>query len=150
MPVAVVTRTLVARPRYVAAFALRSLGVGLQTRRSPGYVAGALRVTAGPVFWTLTVWRDGRAMNRFRDSGAHAAAMPRLAGWADQGTFTAWRTEDDRRPTWSEAEEQLALRPRFTPLDRPDEAHRTATSPSPGGRGVSFSLPAPRQDTVRR
>lgn len=146
MPVAVVTRTVLIKPRYFAPFGVGSIRAGLQARRTPGYLAGVLRVTAEPwlSYWTLTVWRDGRSMTTFRDGGAHAAMMPRMAGWARQTAVTAWRTDDPILPTWEEACRQLARNPRFVELDAPDPDQLRGILSTPR-RGIPIPLPAARR-----
>ncbi|WP_161962381.1 DUF3291 domain-containing protein [Nocardioides speluncae] len=146
MPVAVVTRTVLIKPRYFAPFGIGSIRAGLQARRTPGYLAGALRVTGEPwlSYWTLTVWRDGRSMVAFRDGGAHGALVPRMAGWARQTSVTAWRTEEETLPSWEEASRQMVRRPRFVELHRPDQDHLSGVLPVPR-YGIPIPLPRRRQ-----
>lgn len=145
--VAVVTRTRMARLRHVPAFAWASLRAGLQARRTPGFVTGAMGISPGPVFWTLTVWTDGRAMQAFRDSGAHAEAMPRLAGWASEGAFAAWRLRAPGLPGWDEARRRLVERGCYTRLAAPDGWHRAHVVP-PTRLGVA-KVPLPAARAVR-
>lgn len=143
MSVVVVTRTVMARPKHLAPFAWQSLRVGFQARRSPGYVAGAMRISRGWVFWTLTVWRDGRAMAAFRSSGVHGQVMPRLAGWASEGAFAAWRIPDEQLPSWAQAQDELHRHPSFTALDAPGVAHRAGVVREPVAVGLSVRVPGP-------
>lgn len=146
MPVAVVTRTVMAKPRYAVPFGIGSLRAGLQARRTPGYLAGALRVTGEPwvSYWTLTLWRDGRSMVAFRNGGAHGSLMPRMAGWARQTSVTAWRTDDPGLPTWADACRQMVRNPRFVTLDAPDPDHLRGVLPTPA-HGIPIPLPGRRQ-----
>lgn len=135
MPVVSVTRGRIGRRRHVAPFAWLSLRAGLQARRSPGYLGGSMRVTRGPVFWTVSLWEDGRAMIGFRDSGVHAKSMPYLARWSAAATFATWRT--DRLPAWEEAERELD-RKGYSPLGLTEPVHL-------GARGLTLPLPPPRR-----
>lgn len=146
MPVAVATRTVI-RLRWRARFAWGSVRAAWQARRSPGYLGGSLRVTrGGPVFWTLTLWQDGAAMNAFRESGAHGELMPKMAGWASQVSTTAWKVE--KAPSWPEAIEQMALNPRWIEIARPDAWHREKRLQHPSALGLV--MPLPRRVTLRK
>lgn len=148
MPIAVVTRTRI-RPRFVLRFMWLCLRIGLQARRTEGYVAGAMRLSNGPEFWTLTVWESGRAMQALRNNGVHGEAMPSLARWADEGTTAIWRTEGGARPDWTEAQSRLEASARFTAIDDPSDEHaRAVIRPAPRWSGT-FPVPAPRATNVR-
>lgn len=140
MPLAVATRTLIRR-RWRAKFMWGSLRVALHARRSPGYLGGALRVSRGPVFWTLTVWQDGAAMNGFRTSGEHGELMPKLAVWASQACTTAWRVEG--AASWDETFERMALNARWVEIDRPDHWHRENRMETPSTWGLTVPIPPP-------
>lgn len=144
MSIAVVTRTRITRPRPVAAFASASLRVALDARRSAGFVSGALRITAGPEFWTLTLWEDGRSLHAWATGRVHASAMPRMAGWASDASTSAWPVASRRLPTWQEAESRLLAAPRFTDLDVPSDDHRSGVERPMPRRGLTMPLPAAR------
>lgn len=139
MPLAVATRTVIRR-RWRPQFLWGSLRAALQARRSPGYLGGGLRITRGPVFWTLTLWRDGAAMNAFRASGAHEELLPKMAGWASQAATTAWKVEPD--PTWDEAFERMAGNPRWVEIDRPDQSQNEKRLERPSTWGLTLPVPA--------
>lgn len=141
MPVVVVTRTVIGRPRHVLPFGWRSLRAAWQTRRSPGYLGGRMAVTSGPAFWTVTAWADGRAMTAFRDSGTHADSMPLLYEWASEGAVAVWRTTGPRVPTWAEAVREFAGRRRIVPVTAPSpDQQRGIVRPH---RGPRLPLPIP-------
>lgn len=142
MAIVAVTRTVMARPAYLVPFGRANLRVARQVRRTPGFIAGALGVSVGSVFWTMTMWQDGRAMVAFRDSGAHVDEMPKLAGWSKHGCFTAWQTEETTLPSWAEAHDRLTERAHFVPVTAPDENQRGHVVPAT--RGSVLSLPIRR------
>ena len=96
MPIVVVTRTRMGRPRFIGPFLWLCLRIAVQARRANGYVGGALRLTSGPEFWTLTVWDGGKSMQAFRNRGLHGEVMPLLARWADEGSTAIWRSSIGR------------------------------------------------------
>jgi hypothetical protein len=145
MSLAIATRTVIQRRRQ-AQFLWGSLRAALQARRSPGYLGGALRITRGPVFWTLTQWQDGAAMNAFRTSGVHGLLMPKMAGWASQASTVGWKVERD--PSWDETYEQMARSARRVELAEPDRWHREGQMEPPSRRGLT--LPIPRRLTPPR
>lgn len=139
MPLAVATRTVIYR-RWRLRFMWGSLRAGFQARRSPGYLAGSVRVTAGgPVFWTLTVWQDGAAMNAFRESGAHARFMPKLAVWGSQAAMTAWQVDAD--PSWDEVFVRMARSPRWPEVARPDRWQREKRMERTSRWGLTMPIP---------
>lgn len=141
MPIAVVTRTRMAKLRFVPKFMWLCLRIGLEARRTEGYVAGAVRLSSGPEFWTLTVWESGRAMQAFRNNGAHGEAMPLLARWADEGTTAIWRTEGGARPDWGEVQARLEASARFTAIDAPSpEQSANVVRPAPR---LAAAVPVP-------
>lgn len=140
MALAVATRTVIRR-RHRVRFLWGSLRAAFQARRSPGYLGGALRVARGPVFWTLTLWQDGAAMNAFRASGVHGELIPKMAGWASQACTTAWKVERD--PSWDETFERMAGSARWIELDSPDRWHLENRMESPSTWGLAVPVPRP-------
>lgn len=141
MPVVVVTRMVPSRPRYIAPFLMGSLRSAAQARRSPGYRTGALRVERGPVFWTLTVWQDGRQMVAYRDSGAHGSVTPKMSSWGKEAAFAMWQTNATSLPTWEEAHRRLTERAKFATLDSPTPAHSRQELPPRLRRGFAGPVP---------
>lgn len=144
MPVVVVTRMAPSKPRFIPPFMMGSLRAAAQARRCPGYRAGALRVERGPVFWTLTVWQDGRHMAEYRDSGAHRALTPKMSQWGKEAAFAMWQSDSTALPSWEEAHRRLTERAKFSTLDSPTPAHTRQELP-PGLRpGIVGPIPVPR------
>lgn len=148
MPVAVVTRAVLAQARFTPGFAWGSLLCAVQARRSPGFLAGAMGIAPlEHAFWTLTLWRDGEAMRSFRQSGRHGAWMPRLSGWSSEAAFGAFKVEEARLPSWAEAHAQLLRRTVFAPVDRPSAAQAARVAPDPPRRMLAVPLPLRRGST---
>jgi heme-degrading monooxygenase HmoA len=144
MTLVVATRMKVNRPRDVPAFFRTSMAVARQTRRSPGFRGGSMRVEASRTFWTLSVWEDAAAMSAFRDTGTHRDAIPKLAGWADEALFVAWSQPDGRVPRWSDLRRELPGRPVFADLEHPSEAHLRRDTSAPSRLGLVRGLRAAR------
>lgn len=123
MPVVVATRMKVRRWRDLPAFMRGSLAAARQAERTPGFLAGRVRMEAKRVFWTLTVWQCPDDMVAFRDSGVHAAVAPRLAAWASEGYFGTWESATATAPTWQTVSEMVAESANFAPLPAPTESH---------------------------
>jgi hypothetical protein len=142
MAVAVATRFKVNGIRYLTRFLWGSTVAALQARRSPGFLAGRLRIDSGGAFWTLTLWQSGRDMVGFRDSGAHAVLTPKLAEWASEAVLGVWNT--DALPSWDEVNRRVAEHPRYTAVDDPAPAH-VARHFDPTRRGVVAPIPRVRR-----
>ena len=87
---------------------------------------------AGNVFWTLTVWSDAKAMEKYRTADAHRAAMPKLLNWCDEASLGHWTQDSADVPTWSEAHERMVREGRASKVNHPTARH------------VAHELPAPR------
>lgn len=147
MPVAVATRFKVGGRKHLPRFLKGAIAAALQARRSPGFVAGRLRVDSRGAYWTLTLWESGTAMAGYRDTGAHAQLVPKLAGWAREAVFGVWNTEEASLPSWDEASRHVAENPHFAPLDSPapEQIARRFDAASRWG----LVLPLPRSRTTR-
>lgn len=95
-----------------------------QVRRTDGYLSGALRYDRGLAYWTLTVWRDERALLAYVTSGAHRNAMPKLLDWGDEASTARWEQEDTWLPEWPMAVERMRRNGKALPLRHagPDHA----------------------------
>lgn len=122
MAIVVATRFRTSSNRHLPRFLQGTIAAALQARRSPGFLAGQLRIDPGGAYWTLTLWESGRDMVGFRDSGIHAVLVPRLAEWAGEAVFGVWNTERVL-PSWQEVDRRVAEHPNFPPLDNPSAAH---------------------------
>ena len=102
-----VTRFRLRSLRLLPLFLLHANRTIAQVRRADGFVAGAVQRDADLAFWTMTVWRDERAMRAYGASGAHRKAIPHLADWADEASVARWRQPGDDLPEWPEAVRRL-------------------------------------------
>ena len=144
MPVAVVTRAVMARPRFIPLFIWANLICVIQARRTPGFMNGTLAFSPRRmVFYTLTVWQDGPAMMGFRESGSHVKFVPKLGNWGSEAAAAGWKVADGRLPAWDEAYEALRTQGRFIPVDVPNNNHRNGVIP-PRSR-VIVTLPLLRK-----
>jgi len=150
MAVAVATRFKVNRKRDLPKFLWGSTVAALQARRTPGFLAGRLRRDPGGAYWTLTLWRSGRDMVGFRDSGVHAALTPKLAEWASHAVLSVWNAEGDTLPSWDEVNRRIAERPRFTTVDHPDADHLAERFDPAHPFGLVAPIPRVRRSAAAR
>jgi Domain of unknown function (DUF3291) len=126
-----VTRLRLRKLRFLPGFAFFSLRSVVQAKRTSGCVhARAIRET-GSVFWTITLWKEEAAMRFFRNSGAHSAAMPKLAEWCDEATYVHWLQEAETPPTLLEAHARLVSEGKISKVRFPSAAHATRAFPAP-------------------
>ena len=117
-----VTRLRV-RTRYLLPFfAYRSLMIGRQAQKSPGFRGGYLGFSPGFAFWTITVWDDESDMRAFRNAGAHVRAMPKLIRWCDEASYAHWESEEARVPEPEFAAEKLVTAGRLSKVRNPSLA----------------------------
>jgi hypothetical protein len=109
-----------------------------QARRSSGFLGGRLLVESRKVFWTLTAWEDGAAMNVFRTQGAHGGVMPRLLDWCDEASVVHWSQMTDALPSWQEAHYRMMKEGRPSKVRHPSPAQ------------VAYEIPEPRVGRIER
>ena len=102
-----VTRFRLRSIRFAPFFLYHANRTIAQVRKTDGFMAGAVQRDADLAFWTLTLWRDARAMRAYGASGAHRTAMPHLAEWADEASAAHWEQGGAALPTWPEAVRRL-------------------------------------------
>ena len=137
MAIAAVTRLRLRKLRFVPLLMVAAFRSRRQAQASDGCLAADMRMQGARVFWTRTLWRDGKAMRDFMGGGAHRAVMPRLQHWCDEASLADW--EQESLPEWSEAEARLRDRGRLSRVRHPSPAQaRGETVPggiaSAGGR----------------
>jgi hypothetical protein len=102
-----VTRFRLRSIRFAPFFILHANRTIAQIRKADGFVAGAVRRDADPVFCPLTVWRDGHAMRAYTASFAHRKAIPHGVDWADEASVGHWTQPGSDLPEWPEAVRRL-------------------------------------------
>lgn len=118
-----VTRLRLRSLRHLPAFAIGTLASSWEAARAAGFRAGYVATQGPRCFWTVTLWDDVEAMRRWRASGAHARAMPRLAGWCDEAALAHWEAGDDALPEPGTARARLAAEGRLSRVRHPSPAH---------------------------
>jgi hypothetical protein len=122
-----VTRFRLRSLHFLPFFLLRANRTVAQVRKADGFVAGAVQRDADLAFWTVTVWRDERAMRAYWASGAHRKAIPHLADWADEASVARWTQPGGDLPEWPEAVRRLREE------GRPLTLRQAAPNPPEGG-----------------
>jgi hypothetical protein len=126
-----VTRLRVRSLWYLPRFLFMTTAAQRQVAGAEGFRGGRLLMDQRFTFWTLTIWDSERAMKAYRGSQAHAKAMPRLAGWCDEGAYAHWTTESDTVPAWPEAWERLVKEGKLSQVTRPSPEHESRNFPFP-------------------
>jgi hypothetical protein len=136
-----VTRLRVRSLGYLPQFVWRTFQSVRQTRRASGFMGGKVLREAKNVFWTITVWEDERAMNAFRNSGAHRGAMPKLLDWCDEASVVHWNQETSELPTWPEAHRRMVKEGKRSKINHP--------SPAQVANQISVPQPSRIEGTLR-
>lgn len=135
MPLISVTRFRSRSIVFLPLFALhanRSMG---QVRKADGLLSGAVQRQTDGSFWTMTVWRDERAMHAYVASGAHRSAMPHLRDWAVEASVVRWITDGPLLPTWEEAASRIREAGRASKLRHPGTDHAARSYPEANTAG---------------
>jgi hypothetical protein len=133
------TRLRVRSLFYMLPFAWRAFRSVRQTERASGFLGGKALQEARNTFWTMTAWENESAMNAFRTSGAHRAAMPKLLGWCDEASVAHWVQETTELPTWAEAHQRMMKEGRPSKVHHPSADHTAnrIAAPKPSrGEGI--------------
>jgi hypothetical protein len=126
-----VTRLKLRSWLFVLPFMRANGRVGRQAGAAAGFRQGRLLLDHGLVFWTLTGWDSAEAMKAYRDSGPHAAVMPRLQDWCDEASTAQWSTDVDGLPDWSEVYRRMIGQGRASRLKRPSSRHASMSIAPP-------------------
>jgi hypothetical protein len=127
MSIVSVTRFRLRGLRYLPFFMIHAQRSLMQIRRADGYLAGAIRRDPDLAYWTLSVWRDERALLAYVTSGAHRTSMPKLADWGDEASTVRWDQDGFDLPDWSVAIERMQKEGRPLPLRHPAPSHATVS-----------------------
>jgi hypothetical protein len=133
MPFISITRLRVRSAGYLVPFIWRTWQSTRQTVRAEGFLGGKVLPDARNAFWTVTAWKDAEAMNAFRTSGAHQAAMPKLLEWCDEASVAHWSQESLELPTWIEAHRRMVSDGRISKVNHPsaDQLAKRIAEPQP-------------------
>jgi hypothetical protein len=131
MPFVSVTRLRVRALRFMPPFMVYALRSSQQARRSAGFLGGALMRDNWKAFWTVTVWRDAKAMEAYRIAGIHRVAMPKLLNWCDEASLTHWTQDSGDIPAWPEAHRRMLAEGRPSKVNNPSPAQRALEIPEP-------------------
>ena len=129
MPLISVTRFRSRSIVFLPLFALHANRAMGQARKADGLLSGAVQRQTDGSFWTLSVWRDERAMHAYVASGAHRSAMPHLRDWAVEASVVRWEADSPALPTWTEAARRMRDAGRASKLRHPGPDHATRAYP---------------------
>jgi uncharacterized protein DUF3291 len=138
MPFVSVTRLHLASRWFFPMFLFYALPSSKQARRSPGFLTGWVSNDGEFAFWTSTVWESLEAMRRFRNSGVHMKAMPKLLRWCDEASFVHWEQPEASAPTIDVAFDRLSREGKVSKVNKPSARHQA-------GRTVSDVKPRATQ-----
>jgi hypothetical protein len=99
-----------------------------QAPHALGFRGGRLLLDGPRTFWTLTAWDSEASMLAFRNSGPHAAAMPKLLTWCDEAASVRWEQPEHVLPAWEEAHRRI-VSGHFLKLPHPSPAHLARAVP---------------------
>jgi hypothetical protein len=139
-----VTRLRIRSWFFVPQFMLKSLKSIKQAERSAGFLSGSLLPDRKNVFWTVTAWTDGAAMNAFRISGAHDAVMRKLIDWCDEASVVNWNQETTELPSWQEAHQRMLKDGGLSKVNHPSPDQLSKTIPEPKLGRAQMKLKAKR------
>jgi hypothetical protein len=126
-----VTRLRIRSLWFMPAFLWMTIRSQRQLCRAPGFRGGRLLPDAKRTFWTSSVWENDKAMKAFRGSGAHAAAMPKLAEWCDEASYGHWEVADGTVPEWPEVYDRMVKEGRLSRVAHPSPDHEARHFPPP-------------------
>lgn len=122
-----VTRLRPRHWRFLPAILLHTVRSRRQITRAEGFLGGYLATSPGlnlltPTLWTVTLWRDETSMRAYRNTDAHARAMPLLIGACDEAAVAHWVTSAAEVPEPAEVAERMRAG-RTSKLRHPSAAH---------------------------
>jgi len=141
-----ITRLRLQSWRGAPGFCVWVMGSLWQSLRADGLLGLQLLRDRHNVFWTLTIWRDSKAMQAFRSQGAHGQAMKHLVRWCDESAAAHWDLPDVGQqplslPAWSELHQRLMQQGHFATLPLASADQRERQIPAPAlGRGRLIKL----------
>jgi hypothetical protein len=70
-------------------------------------------------------------MRKFRQSGAHRAVMPKLAGWCSESSSVHWEHENPEIPSWVEAHRRMIAEGHEVPVKKRSVSFNVHAIPTP-------------------
>jgi hypothetical protein len=134
------TRLRVRSLRYMPGFLWYTYQSKRQLTRSPGFLGGLLANAPSLTFWTVTMWSDETAMKRFRDSGWHKGAMPKLLDWCSEASLARWTQEEATLPNGRDMLDRLTKAGRTSKVRHPTDGHAAGLT-VPDGQTPRPGLP---------
>jgi hypothetical protein len=132
MAVVSVTRLRVRSWRFLPAFLLRTLRIGVQARKAHGSLAVKVFRDRRNAFWTSTCWESEAAMRDFMLAEPHGSTMRKLLEWCDEAALAHWNQETAELPSWSEAHKRMLRLGRVSKVNHPSEAQKAFRIDEPG------------------
>jgi hypothetical protein len=139
MPFVSVTRLKIRSLWFMPAFVVYALRSARQAEQSAGFLGGTLMRDNWQAFWTVTVWSDAKAMEKYRVSGMHRQAMPKLMNWCDEASLAHWIQDSQEVPSWLEAHRRLVAEGRPSKVLHPSSAQTIFQVADP--QAIRFSKP---------
>jgi hypothetical protein len=124
MVIVSVTRLRLRSMRFFPAFFWYTRRSIRQAKRTPGNLGVKVRKTKGLVFWTLSMWRDDRAIRAFVPASPHREAVRKLPHWCDEAAFADWEQDTADWPSWETAGDNLPKRGRLVNVLYPSEQQK--------------------------
>lgn len=126
-----VTRLRIRSLRHMPLFSIHTLRVLMEVRRASRFVAGSLLADRTLTFWTMTVWQAQSDMRHFMTRGAHLKAMPMLLDWCDEASVVHWVQDEEKAPSWLEADIRMRNEGRPSKVRHPSPHHATLAYDAP-------------------
>ena len=140
MAIISITRLRVRSIRFLPGFAWYTWQSKRELTRAPGFLAGSLGSGPALAFWTASAWADEASLKRFRDSGWHKQAMPKLLHWCDEASVARWTQDSADLPDRNAMLARMTAIGRTSKVRHPTTAH-AAGQTAPDGRAPQPGLP---------
>lgn len=142
-----VTRLKLRSFLYLLPFVLHTYRSAKQAKSSESFLQGKLKFGLDLTFWTMTMWKDEESMKKYRNSGAHLKAMPKLLNWCSEASVVSWVEEKNTIPTWKQAYSLLQQRGRLSKIKNPSNNHisKIIDEPNYKSKMESFIYPIKSQ-----
>jgi hypothetical protein len=126
-----VTRLRVRSFAHLPSFLWHTFRSTRQVERARGFLGGRMLVNPNNVYWTLTAWENDAAMNEFRTTAAHRAAMPKLMDMCDEASVAHWNQETSELPSWQESHRRMEGEGRCSKVNQPSPDQLANRFPQP-------------------